>query len=96
MQVSADTFVVRFSWGFSARIPLSSITSAAEDDGPVGGIGVHGFGGKWLVNGAASGIVAIDIDPPVRSRVMGFPVKLSRLRVSAEDPGKLVALLSQH
>jgi hypothetical protein len=51
--------------------------------------GVHGWAGRWLVNGAGDGILVIHLDPPQRGYVMGFPVKLSELLVSVDDPSAL-------
>jgi hypothetical protein len=59
------------------------------------GIGVHGWGGWWLVNGSVAGIVRIEIDPPARARVLGVPVRLRILEVSMQDPEALVAALSR-
>lgn len=80
-------------WSFRADIPLESMTGAQRYAGLVGGIGVHGWRGRWLVNGAASGLVTIDIDPPARARVSGVPVRLRTLRVSVEWPDEHVAAL---
>ncbi len=93
MEVGEERFRVRFSWAFATRIDRSAIRRADYDYGFVGGIGVHGRSGTWLVNGAANGIVGIDIDPPARAYVMGYPVRLRRLRVSAADPARLIAAL---
>jgi len=93
--LTADTLSVHMGWGFRAEIPLTSITDARADDAMVGGIGVHGFRGRWLVNGAASGLVAIDVDPPTRAWVCGFPVRLRYLRVSVQDPDALLAALER-
>ena len=84
---------VRMGWAFIATVTRSQIRSAARWDGLVGGIGVHGWGGRWLVNGAASGLVTLEIDPPARAWVIGAPVKLRSLRVSVEDPDALLAAL---
>jgi hypothetical protein len=89
--VRTDTLSVRMGWAFRAEIPLSSITDAQVDDRAVGGIGVHGFRGRWLVNGAASGLVAITVDPPARGWAVGFPVRLRFLRVSVDNPEEFVA-----
>lgn len=93
IEVGADGVHVVMGWGFRARIPRSSIRGARLSDGRVGGIGVHGWGGRWLVNGSLDGIVDIDIDPPARAVAVGFPVKLRQLRVSVEDPEGLIAAL---
>ena len=70
-----------------------SHVGASLDDGFVGGIGVHGWRGRWLVNGAANGLVAVEIDPPACARVLGVPVRLRYVRVSVQDPDALVAAL---
>jgi hypothetical protein len=33
--------------------------------------GVHGWRGRWAVNGSSKGMVELTIDPPVRARVTG-------------------------
>jgi hypothetical protein len=93
--VGPSDVVVVMGWGFRATIPRSSITRAYEDQVIGLGIGVHGFRGRWLVNGSMQGIVTIEIDPPGRARMMGLPVKVTKLQVSAEDPGGLVAVLGR-
>ncbi len=62
-----DTLRVRMGWAFRTTIPLRQITGARTRDGLVSGIGVHGWNGRWLVNGAATGLVAITVDPPARA-----------------------------
>jgi hypothetical protein len=94
LTVSGDELSVRFGWGFSARIPLAAISHAGLEEGLVGGIGVHGFRGRWLVNGAATGLVGFDVEPPVRASVMGVPITLRHLRVSLEDPNGFLARLA--
>lgn len=56
--------------------------------------GVHGWAGRWLVNGAGEGVLAIDLDPTQRARVAGFPVRLRQLLVSVEDPAALTRALA--
>jgi hypothetical protein len=56
--------------------------------------GVHGWAGRWLVNGAGDGILAIDLDPRQRAYVMGFPVRLRQLQVSVDDPAALATALA--
>jgi hypothetical protein len=48
--------------------------------------GVHGWRGRWLVNGSAKGMVELTIDPPVRAYVAGVPITLRTLWVSVTDP----------
>ena len=80
-------------WSFRADIPRSSVRSARERGGLVGGIGVHGWRGRWLVNGAATGIVRIEIEPRARAHVLGVPIGLRTLDVSVTEPKALVAAL---
>lgn len=93
VRIDGDQLRVRMGWSFRADIPLASITSVEPFTGLVGGIGVHGWRGTWLVNGAARGVVSIHIDPPVRARALGVPVRLRILQVSVEDPDALIAAL---
>lgn len=95
VDIDGDLLRVRMRWAFRADIPLSSVTGARRFSGLAGGIGVHGWRGTWLVNGSIRGIVAIDVDPPVRARVLGVPVRLKVLQVSVESPEQLIAALSR-
>jgi hypothetical protein len=56
-------------------------------------IGIHGWRGRWLVNGAAGPLVALTIDPPARARVLGVPVRLRELIVSVDEPDAVKAEL---
>jgi hypothetical protein len=93
LELDADRLRVRMGWGFSATVPRAQIRSAQPSEGLVGGIGVHGWRGRWLVNGAANGLVLLAIEPPARAWVMGVPVKLTSLRVSVDAPDELLAAL---
>jgi hypothetical protein len=91
--LEGDRVRVRMGWAFQAEIPVASITGVGPHRGLVGGIGVHGWRGRWLVNGGVKGIVTIDIDPPGRARVLGVPVKLRTLWVGVESPEDLIGAL---
>ncbi len=93
VEVDGDRLRARMGWSFRADVPLTSITAVRAYEGSVYGIGVHGWRGRWLVNGAASGVVDIDMDPPARAHVVGVPVRLRTLRVSVESPEELIAAL---
>ncbi|MCB0966508.1 MAG: hypothetical protein KDB37_06695 [Ilumatobacter sp.] len=94
VDVGDDDIDVRMGWAFRSRIPRSSITSVQADDDRVWGWGVHGWGGRWLVNGSSSGIVRIELDPTVPSKVVGpFGVSLRTLRISVDDRDALIAAL---
>ena len=95
VSVGDDSVTVRMGWSFRADIPRSTIVSARPDDAGVWGWGVHGWGGRWLVNGSSSGIVRIDLDPAVPGKVVGpFGVSLRVLRVSVDEPDALLDALA--
>jgi len=93
IEIDGTQLRVRMGWAFRARVPRERIRGAERSAALPGGIGVHGWRGRWLVNGAASGLVSITLDPPARAWVLGVPVRLTLLRVSAEDPDGLVRAL---
>ncbi|MDR3650543.1 MAG: hypothetical protein P4L20_15735 [Acidimicrobiales bacterium] len=95
VELESGTLRVRMGWAFGTSIPVHQITAVEPRSGLAGGIGVHGFRGRWLVNGATTGLVAITVDPPVRAAVIGFPVSLRVLTLSLEDPDALVAALAR-
>jgi hypothetical protein len=84
---------VRMDWAFRARFPRSAVVAATDPHRRPLSRGVHGFAGRWLVNGSAQGLVAIDLDPTQRAFVLGFPLRLRRLVVSVEQPEALTAAL---
>jgi hypothetical protein len=92
--VDADVVTVRMGWAFRTEIPRASVAAVEPDDGMVLGWGVHGWRGRWLVNGSSRGLVRFAIAPPVRARVCGFPVRLTTLRVSLQDRDAALAALS--
>ncbi len=55
--------------------------------------GVHGFAGRWLVNGSGQCILVIDLAPGQRGYVMGFPVRLRQLMISVWEPAAFTAML---
>ena len=57
--------------------------------------GVHGWAGRWLVNGSGDRIVNIALEPSQRGYVMAFPVRLRNLLVSVEDPTGLITALTR-
>lgn len=94
VEVSNADVKFRMGWAFRATIPLSSIVAAAHDHGRVLGWGVHGWRGRWLVNGSSSNIVRVEIEPRARGRVLGLPVQVRTVRVSVVDPDALVAAVA--
>ncbi len=94
VEVAADRVRVRMGWVFQASFPRRTVRSATRDHGRVTGWGVHGWRGRWLVNGSSHGLVRLDLDPGVRGRVLGCSVQLRTLRVSTTRPDELVDLLT--
>jgi hypothetical protein len=85
---------VRLGWQFAVRIPRTSITAAARDDGRVYGWGAHtSFRGRWLVNTTSHGLVRIAVDPPARGHCTGVPVTVRELRISLADPDAFLSAL---
>ena len=84
---------VRMGWAFRSRFPRSAIASVAGLDIRPLSRGVHGFGGRWLVNGSGRGILSIQLSPAQRAYVMGVPVRLRDLLVSVREPSTLAAAL---
>jgi hypothetical protein len=86
---------VRMGWGFRCTFPKSAVrfTSRAKD--VLVTRGVHGWRGRWLVNGSGDGLLTIGVDPDQRAHVMGVPVSLRELTVSVDDPDALAEALME-
>lgn len=94
VRVTPTELLVRMGWAFDARIPRTSIRSATHHRDVWWAIGVHtDLHGSWLVNGSATGIVELTIDPPARALGVLFPVKVRRLGLGLEDPDGFLASL---
>ncbi len=93
VEVDGDEVRVRMAWAFRARFPRSAVASVQPHARPTLSRGVHGFGGRWLVNGSGDGILAIALEPRQRAYVLGFPVRLRTLLVSVEDVDGVTAAL---
>ncbi len=89
VEVDGTAVEVRMAWGFRARFPRAAVRGARPYARRPFSRGVHGWGGEWLVNGSADGLVEIELAPPQPARVVGFPVRLETLLVSVEDPDGL-------
>lgn len=95
VEVGGDQVRVRMSWGFRAEFPKAAIRAVSTYERKPISRGVHGFAGRWLVNGSGDGIVTIELEPDQRGFVMGFPVRLRQLMVSVEQPEQLKEVLSR-
>ncbi len=80
---------VRMGWAFRATFPRAAVVNTSRSARRPLSRGVHGWAGRWLVNGSGDGIVNIDLEPLQRGYVTGFPVRLRQLMVSVEDPDGL-------
>jgi hypothetical protein len=90
VELDALDVTVRMAWGFRATFPRSAVASARPYTGTTISRGVHGFAGRWLVNGSGQGLVSIELSPEQRGRVLGVPVKLRELTVSVDDVQGLI------
>lgn len=77
---------------FSMRADRASVTGVRRHGSRVLSMGVHGWRGRWLVNGASTGIVVVTFDPPGRGRLFGVPLKVRELAVSVADDRLVEAL----
>ena len=94
VEVDSQQVRVQMSWAFRSCFPRSAVVSVAESHELPISRGVHGFAGRWLVNGSGQGILTVDLTPDQRGYVMGFPVRLQQLMVSVTEPKALAAVLS--
>jgi hypothetical protein len=91
--VGHDEVEVRMGWAFRSRFPRSAIATVAPLDLRPLSRGVHGFGGRWLVNGSGRGILSIKLTPDQRAYVMGVPIRLRELMVSVGEPSRVATAL---
>lgn len=92
VELDGEDVRVQMGWAFRACFPRAAVASVAKSrDCPLSR-GVHGFAGRWLVNGSGTGIVTFDLKPAQRGYVMGFPVRLRQLMVSLAEPAPLLAI----
>jgi len=94
VDLDRETLRVRMGWAFSARIPRRLVRHAGPGKPPSIRFttGVHWWGGRWLVNGAADGIIDIELSEPVRAYSI-VPIRLKVLAVSLEHPEGFLAAL---
>jgi hypothetical protein len=92
--VTTDELRAVMGWAFRGRIARRAIVSARPARIPlILGIGVHGWAGRWAVNGSRGGAVRLEINPPARARVCGLPVRLRTLWLSLADPDGFLAAM---
>jgi len=67
VRVGQHSISVTMGWGFRATIPRQNVRAIMPDGARVGGWGVHGWRGTWLVNGSSAGLVQLALEPGVRA-----------------------------
>jgi len=92
IEVDGETIHVCMGLAFRTRFTRGDI-SVVEARGPVVSVGVHGWRGRWLVNGANRPIARIVLALPAHAFVLGFRVRLTELLVSVDDVAGLRGLL---
>lgn len=95
VEVQGNEVRVRMAWQFRSRFAMSAVAGVTEYKQKPISRGVHGWAGRWLVNGSGDHIVSIALAPPQRGYVMGFPVRLKTLLVSVVDPEAVMAALAK-
>ncbi len=93
VELAGNEVKVRMAWGFRASFDRATVRSTSVLTTRPISRGVHGFNGRWLVNGSGDGILVLTLAPVQRGYVMGFPVRLKELQVSVEDPQGLARAL---
>jgi len=95
VEIAGSQVSVRMGWAFRTTFDRARVTGTALLGNRIRLTrGVHGGAGRWLVNGAGDGILAIDLEPRQRAYVAGFPVSLRQLLVGVEDPPSLATALA--
>ena len=93
VEVDSQQVRIQMSWAFRACFPRAAVVSAVNTTERPLSRGVHGFAGRWLVNGSGQRILTIDLIPSQRGYVMGFPVRIQQLLVSVTEPEALTVIL---
>jgi hypothetical protein len=93
IEVGAERILVTYGPWFRADVPRDSVAGAVRDDGRTISRGVHGWGGRWLVNGAGVDLVRISFEPEQRAHTIGIRVRLRELIVNVADPDALMTAL---
>lgn len=91
--IDGGRVTAKMAWAFDTSFPRSAVAAAAPFHGRPASRGVHGWRGRWLVNGSGEGILRIELSPEQTARVLGVPVRLRELLVSVEDPVQLASAL---
>jgi hypothetical protein len=88
IEIDGGTIRVRMSYAFRAKFTRDDISDVASYR-PIVSIGVHGWRGRWIVNGANRPIARITLALPIRARVAGVAVTVREILVSVDDVAEL-------
>ncbi len=88
IEIDGGTVRIRMSVVFRTRFTRGDI-SGISPHRPVVSIGVHGWRGRWIVNGAHRPIARIALALPVKARVLGIKVRVREILVSVDDVAQL-------
>lgn len=94
IEVDSHWVRVQMAWAFRTQFPRSAIRAVTPTHHAPLSRGVHGWGGRWLVNGSGDRILSIELQPTQRAYVTGFPVRLKQLLISVTEARDLIALLN--
>jgi hypothetical protein len=84
IHVTGDDVKISMGWAFRTTFSRLDVIEVV-DQRSVMSVGVHGWRGRWLVNGANSPIAAIRLSRPVRARVLGIATNVREILVSVDD-----------
>jgi hypothetical protein len=93
VEIGGSEVEIRMGWAFRARFPQSAVASTETPDIRPLSRGVHGFGGRWLVNGSGRTILSLHLRPAQRAYVLGVPVRVRELLVSVTRSHVLASAL---
>jgi len=93
VDVGKQEIEVKMGWAFRSRFPRAAIRSISWPARKPFIRGVHGFGGRWLVNGSGRGVLTLNLNPAQRAYVLGLPASLRELSVSVADAATLGSAL---
>jgi hypothetical protein len=93
LRIDGDVVKVRMGWAFRAKFSRADVSDVVKHR-PVVSIGVHGWKGRWLVNGAHRPIAVIRLSQPARGRVVGIPLTIREIFVSVADRDALREVLT--
>jgi hypothetical protein len=85
VEIGERELYVRMGWAFRLRCARGAVARIEPSTRRPLSRGVHGFAGRWLVNGSGSGIISLHLLPAQRGYVMGVPVRVRELMLSVED-----------